>query len=81
MSRDVSQTRLKKQIDVSVVKRQVRAGRAAGGVTTHMVNKMLINKSHPHPATKKAPAGGRMIVTRMRIISEALTVMSCVGGC
>jgi len=38
---------------------------------------MLINKSHPHPVTKKAPAGGKIIVTRMRITSEVLTAMSC----
>ena len=38
-----------------------------------MVSKMLINRSHPQPATKKAPAGGKMMVTRMRITSEALT--------
>jgi hypothetical protein len=36
---------------------------------------MLINKSHPQPTTKKAPRGGQMIVTRMRITSEALTDM------
>jgi hypothetical protein len=50
-----------------------------------MVSKILINKSHPQPATKKAPAGGKIMVTRMRITSEALTVMLCVcemlGGC
>jgi hypothetical protein len=43
-----------------------------------MVSKMLINKSQPQPATKKAPAGGKTIVTRMRITSEALTDMSLV---
>ena len=45
---------------------------------TYIVSKILINKSHPQPATKKAPAGGKTIVTRMRIMSEALTVMLCV---
>ena len=81
MSRDVSQTRLKKQIDVSVVKRQIQAGGAAeAGVATYTVSRMLINKSHPHPATKKAPAGGKKIVTRIRMISEALTDMSGVYG-
>ena len=44
-------------------------------MTTYRVSKILINKSHPQPATKKAPAGGKMIVTRMRIMSEALTDM------
>jgi len=40
---------------------------------------MLINKSHPQPATKKAPAGGKRMVTRMRITSEALTdIVACV---
>ena len=40
---------------------------------------MLINKSHPQPATKKAPAGGKRMVTRMRITSEALTdIVVCV---
>ena len=41
---------------------------------------MLINKSHPHPVTKKAPAGGKIIVTRMTITSEVLTAMSCEYG-
>ena len=42
----------------------------------YQVSKMLINKSHPHPVTKKAPAGGKIIVTRMTIMSEVLTAMS-----
>ena len=65
MSRDVSQTRF----EMSLVERAVR-------VVTYRVNKMLINRSHPQPATKKAPAGGKTMVTRMRITSEALTAMS-----
>ena len=44
------------------------------------MSKILISKSHPQPATKKAPAGGKTIVTRMRITSEALTDMSYVYG-
>ena len=46
-----------------------------------MVSKILISKSHPQPATRKAPIGGKMMVTRMRRISEALTDMSYVYGC
>ena len=58
-------------------------GLSAGGERqpTHTVSKILINKSHPQPATKKAPAGGKMIVTRMRITSEALTDMVMLEEC
>lgn len=46
-----------------------------------MVSKILINRSHPQPATKKAPAGGKIMVTRMRITSEALTISVEYVGC
>lgn len=40
------------------------------------VNKILINKSAPHPATISAPAGGNRIVMNTIIIAEAAPIVS-----
>lgn len=37
---------------------------------------MLIKRSHEHPEMKAAAAGGKRIATRMRMISELLTILT-----
>lgn len=44
------------------------------------VNRILINKSTPHPATKKAPAGGKRMVTKTTIIAEAAPMFGLYDG-